>query len=78
VQAGPTSRLLSQFQSTEAQPLVVRSMPERGLVVPPGGDISVSPDGMIVVDSAGAPLYYIHSSGMVVGRAPRANGDGPS
>jgi hypothetical protein len=75
VQAGHTDRLLAQLQSIEGRQLMVGTMPASGLVVPPGGDISVSPDGMILTDAAGVPQYYVHSSGIVVGYA-RARTDG--
>jgi hypothetical protein len=90
VQVGHTDRLLAQLRSSEGRQLMVGAMPASGLVVPPGGDISVSPDGMILTDADGVPQYYVHSSGIVVGYArPKpdkadkpdedpGNGDAPS
>lgn len=56
--------------------LVIRPMPASGLYMPGETDAVLTPDGVIVVDGADHPLYFITASGYVIGRAANILRDG--
>jgi hypothetical protein len=60
----------------EGDDLVVRPMPAAGLLMPGANDAVVTPDGVLVVDESEQPLYFITTSGLVIGRAEHILRDG--
>jgi hypothetical protein len=68
MQIGHTDRLLASLTGSPDRPLKVLPLPAEGIQVPDGGNVHVSPDGLIVTDPDGEPYFFIHSSGVVVGR----------
>jgi hypothetical protein len=90
MQVGNASRMLSSLTGDPGHPLVVQPVPADGLVVPSGGTVHSTPDGLIVVDRDGSAVAYVHSSGMCVrprearsapqgsGRSDSSSGDGDS
>lgn len=65
--------LLSKLQGDD---LVVRPMPAAGLLMPGANDAVVTPDGVVVVDESEHPLYFITTSGLVIGRVEHILRDG--
>lgn len=64
---------LSRLQGED---LVVRPMPAAGLLMPGANDAVVTPDGVLVVDESEHPLYFITTSGLVIGRVEHILRDG--
>lgn len=58
----------AMFAQLQGEDLVIRPMPAAGLLMPGATDAVVTPDGVMIVDGAEHPLYFVTPSGMVIGR----------